>query len=297
MGEPSVPSGRRLSACRTTRCQQRRILDSPRRGQWDVASSLPSPPSCTSPGSPPPRSAGTCRAVGPGPAPVVGAPEDGGRSDGQRLIGTVVPTLVTGLRPWAAQAARGRAPSSGACSSVGVRRILTPASGRGSASPRRLENPCRRACRPAARNCRGSRSGTTTPRRRTGPGRAGVARDTSRRAARRPRCRLRRRTRSPGRPRRDRWRARGRRGAHLDPTWDHSGWPFTDSVTPFTFSPVIVLSILLGGLLLTTRGKAWAGSWLGASMVLGAIVPVVHFASTADQEAPLSSTARGPTSP
>jgi hypothetical protein len=74
--------------------------------------------------------------------------------------------------------------------------------------------------------------------------------------------------------------------AHLDPTWDHSGWPFTSSVTPFTFSLVIVLSILLGGLLLTARGKAWAGYWLGASVVLGAIVTVVHFVPTANQESP-----------
>jgi hypothetical protein len=74
--------------------------------------------------------------------------------------------------------------------------------------------------------------------------------------------------------------------AHLDPTWNHSGWPFTDSVTPFTFSLVIVLSILLGGLLLTARGKAWAGYWLGASIILGAIVTVVHFVPTANQESP-----------
>ncbi len=73
---------------------------------------------------------------------------------------------------------------------------------------------------------------------------------------------------------------------HLDPTWDHSGWPFTSSVTPFTFSLVLVLSILLGGLLLTALGKAWAGYWLGASMVLGAIVTVVHFVPTANQESP-----------
>jgi hypothetical protein len=74
--------------------------------------------------------------------------------------------------------------------------------------------------------------------------------------------------------------------AHLDPTWDHSGWPFTSSVTPFTVSLVLVLSILLGGLLLTARGKAWAGYWLTASLVLGAIVTVVHFVPTANQESP-----------
>ena len=73
---------------------------------------------------------------------------------------------------------------------------------------------------------------------------------------------------------------------HLDPTWDHSGWPFTSSVTPFTVSLVVVLSILLGGLLLTARGKAWAGYWLGASIVLGTIVTVVHFLPTANQESP-----------
>ena len=74
--------------------------------------------------------------------------------------------------------------------------------------------------------------------------------------------------------------------AHLDPTWNHSGWPFTSSVSPFTFSLVIVMSILLGGLLLTVRGRAWAGYWLGASIVLGIIVTVVHFVPTANQESP-----------
>jgi hypothetical protein len=73
---------------------------------------------------------------------------------------------------------------------------------------------------------------------------------------------------------------------HLDPTWNHSGWPFTSTVTPFTFSLVIVVSILVGGLLLTIRGRAWAGYWLGASMVLGAIVTVVHFLPTPTQESP-----------
>jgi uncharacterized integral membrane protein len=74
--------------------------------------------------------------------------------------------------------------------------------------------------------------------------------------------------------------------AHLEPTWNHSGWPFTSSVSPFTFSLVVVTSILLGGLLLTIRGKAWAGYWLGASLLLGAIVTSVHFLPTANQESP-----------
>jgi hypothetical protein len=81
-------------------------------------------------------------------------------------------------------------------------------------------------------------------------------------------------------------RGRQVRQAHLDPGWDHSGWPFTSNVSPFTFSLVIVMSILLGGLLLTVRGTAWAGYWLGASVVLGIIVTVVHFVPTAIQESP-----------
>jgi hypothetical protein len=48
----------------------------------------------------------------------------------------------------------------------------------------------------------------------------------------------------------------------------------------------IVLSVLLGGLWLTSRGKAWAGYWLGASILLEGIVTVVHFVPTPDQESP-----------
>lgn len=81
---------------------------------------------------------------------------------------------------------------------------------------------------------------------------------------------------------------RGRQvAAHgLDPAWDHSGWPAGDAVTPYTFSLVAVSVILLGGLVLTRRGTVWAGYWLGASLVLGAIVTVVHFLPTAKQESP-----------
>ncbi len=81
---------------------------------------------------------------------------------------------------------------------------------------------------------------------------------------------------------------RGRQvDAHgLDPAWNHSGWPAGDTVTPYTFSLVAVALVLVGGLVLTGRGKAWAGYWLGASLVLGAIVTVVHFLPTAKQESP-----------
>ncbi len=72
----------------------------------------------------------------------------------------------------------------------------------------------------------------------------------------------------------------------LHPRWNHSGWPFTDQVTPFTFSLVIVTITLVGGLILTVLEKAWAGYWLGAAILLGAIVTFVHFLPTAKQESP-----------
>ncbi len=81
---------------------------------------------------------------------------------------------------------------------------------------------------------------------------------------------------------------RGRQVAHhgLDPKWNHSGWPFASDVSPFTASLVIVISVLIGGLLLTVRRRAWAGYWLGASILLGLIVTVVHFVPTPNQESP-----------
>ncbi len=58
--------------------------------------------------------------------------------------------------------------------------------------------------------------------------------------------------------------------------WNHSGWPFEDAVTVFTAS-LGVYVILLGGILLTFRRRAWAGYWLGSTIVLLAIVVFVHF--------------------
>jgi len=72
----------------------------------------------------------------------------------------------------------------------------------------------------------------------------------------------------------------------LNPAWDHSGWPFQPDVTPYTFSLVAVAVILGVGLWGTHRHKLWAGYWLGAALVLGAIVTVVHFLPTAQQESP-----------
>lgn len=57
-------------------------------------------------------------------------------------------------------------------------------------------------------------------------------------------------------------------------------------MTPYTFSLVAVLLILGIGLWGTYRGKLRAGYWLGAAIVLGTIVTIVHFIPTARQESP-----------
>jgi hypothetical protein len=72
----------------------------------------------------------------------------------------------------------------------------------------------------------------------------------------------------------------------LNPDWDHSGWPFKPDVTPYTYSLIAVAVILGVGLIGTYRRKLGAGYWLGAALVLGAIVTIVHFLPTARQESP-----------
>ena len=64
---------------------------------------------------------------------------------------------------------------------------------------------------------------------------------------------------------------------HLDPNWDHSGWPFEPSVTVFTFSLFGVLFSLLGGIYFTAQKQAWAGYWLVISLIIGGLVAFVHF--------------------
>ena len=72
----------------------------------------------------------------------------------------------------------------------------------------------------------------------------------------------------------------------LDRDWDHSGWPFRSSFTPFSASLIAVAAILLGGIALTLSGKLWAGYWLAAAVLLGALVVQVHLIPGAHQESP-----------
>ncbi len=66
---------------------------------------------------------------------------------------------------------------------------------------------------------------------------------------------------------------------------NHSGWPFEEEVTPFTFS-LLIYALLLPGLYLTWRGRLMAGYWLFTAVVLLALVTSVHFVGE-DREAPI----------
>jgi hypothetical protein len=64
---------------------------------------------------------------------------------------------------------------------------------------------------------------------------------------------------------------------------NHVGWPLIDRVTPFTFSLGLYL-LLVPGIYLTLRGKAWAGYWLITGLVTLALVTWVHFGPSPDAE-------------
>jgi Zn-dependent membrane protease YugP len=66
---------------------------------------------------------------------------------------------------------------------------------------------------------------------------------------------------------------------------NHSGWPFQEAVTPFTFS-LLIYALLLPGLYLTWRGRLMAGYWLLTAAVLFAVVTLAHFVG-AQREAPI----------
>jgi len=67
---------------------------------------------------------------------------------------------------------------------------------------------------------------------------------------------------------------------------NHSGWPFEEAVTPFTFS-LLIYVLLLPGLYLTARGHLMTKYWLFTAVVGLALVIWVHFVPTGDYEAPI----------
>jgi hypothetical protein len=63
---------------------------------------------------------------------------------------------------------------------------------------------------------------------------------------------------------------------HLIAEWDHSGWPFRNTVTPFT--PTLGIPVVfVGGIVLTRRGHVGARFWLVLAVVVEAVVVAVHF--------------------
>src|SRR5215213_11440670 len=66
---------------------------------------------------------------------------------------------------------------------------------------------------------------------------------------------------------------------------NHSGWPFQEAVTPFTFS-LLIYALILPGLYLTARGRLVAGYHLFVALVGLALVFAVHFVGEG-REAPM----------
>ena len=67
---------------------------------------------------------------------------------------------------------------------------------------------------------------------------------------------------------------------------NHSGWPFREEVTPFTFS-LLVYALLLPGVYMNLRGRVAAGWWLFTAAVALALVTFVHFLGGEEREAPI----------
>ena len=71
-------------------------------------------------------------------------------------------------------------------------------------------------------------------------------------------------------------------GHHIDHAirGNHTGWPLTEHVTPFTYSLAVYPLILLG-LYLSRTGKAGAGYWLALSGLGAVLLAAVHLGPTA----------------
>ena len=67
---------------------------------------------------------------------------------------------------------------------------------------------------------------------------------------------------------------------------NHSGWPFEQAITPFTFS-LLIYALLLPGLYLTAKGRLMPRYWLFTAVVGLVLVVWVHFVPTGDYEAPI----------
>ena len=66
---------------------------------------------------------------------------------------------------------------------------------------------------------------------------------------------------------------------------NHSGWPFQETVTPFTFS-LLIYALILPGLYATWRGRMVASYHLFVALVGLALVFSVHFVGE-EREAPV----------
>jgi hypothetical protein len=67
---------------------------------------------------------------------------------------------------------------------------------------------------------------------------------------------------------------------------NHSGWPFQEEVTPFTFS-LLIYALVLPALYLTAKGRLMAGYWLFTAVVGLTLVVWIHFVPTELYEAPM----------
>jgi hypothetical protein len=67
---------------------------------------------------------------------------------------------------------------------------------------------------------------------------------------------------------------------------NHSGWPFVEEVTLFTFS-LLVYALLLPGIFMNLRGRVAAGWWLFTAAVALVLVTFVHFLGGEEREAPV----------
>ncbi|CAN5325597.1 hypothetical protein BH24ACT19_BH24ACT19_18360 [soil metagenome] len=67
---------------------------------------------------------------------------------------------------------------------------------------------------------------------------------------------------------------------------NHSGWPFEEAVTPFTFS-LLIYAFILPGIYLTARGHSIAGYHLFVAVAGLVLIGFVHFVPVGGHEAPM----------